>query len=86
MSDLLGQVSWQIDDSNGLEWALFHANTAANAQFFADKSNFGLWSDVNAKLSHTINWARALTFLLALFWLAAIVIHYRYAGQLIGHF
>ena len=35
------QVLWQVDDVDGLKWALLHANTTPNAQGLTDEGRFG---------------------------------------------
>ena len=63
---------WQIDNGNGVEWALFDAHTASNAHRFGDEANFACLGDINTYFSLFIQWAGLAALLSALLRLTLI--------------
>lgn len=48
MGDLGLEVRGQVDDVDGIEWALLRADTASYAQPFGDEGNFRAGVDFDA--------------------------------------
>lgn len=51
MCGFLFEVLGQVDDLDGFEWTFLHANTASNAQFFADPRDLRRRADLGSKQS-----------------------------------
>lgn len=80
------QVCWQVDDVDGPERALLDAHPAPYAQLLRYPRQRAFRRCLYAQLPHPVHRARPLALLLALFRLALVAVHYRYARQLLGHF
>lgn len=75
MRRFFAQVRRQVDDRNGLERTLSHANTAANAQLLGDGGNLVTRRDLDAKLACPDDGAIFFALLLATLRLALVIVH-----------
>jgi hypothetical protein len=48
---VLGQVLGQVNDRDGLKWALLHTNTTTNAQSLGDGAYLRIRGNFNAQFS-----------------------------------
>jgi hypothetical protein len=83
VSRLLVQVLGQVDDGNGLEGALFRADSATDAQRLGDPSDLGILLSLDAQLPCAHHGAKLFALLLALFRFAAVRIDNRDAQPLV---
>mmetsp|Transcript_40814 Transcript_40814/g.89258 ORF Transcript_40814/g.89258 Transcript_40814/m.89258 type:complete len:226 (+) Transcript_40814:1469-2146(+) len=72
MRRLRAQVLGQVDDGDGLEGALLHADTTADAEGLRNPGDLRILRDLNAQLACTDHWAKLLALLLALLRLTSV--------------
>lgn len=63
VGDLALEVGGQVDDGDGVEWALFGADTTTDTERLGDESKLGIGSDFNTELSTANDGARFFAFL-----------------------
>jgi hypothetical protein len=69
------EVLGQVDDLNGLEGALLHADTTTDAQLLGDGGELVLLGDFDAELAHLHHGARPLALLPTFLGLAFVAAH-----------
>jgi hypothetical protein len=65
VGDLALEVGRQVDDGDGLEWALFRADTTTNAKRLGDKGKTIGGGDLDTEFSATDDGARLFALLTA---------------------
>lgn len=70
------QIGGEVDDLDGIERTLLHANTASDAQLFRDERYLGSRCYFNTQLPYLVYGAVCLAFLLALLGLASLLADY----------
>jgi len=74
MGGELAEVGGEIDNLDGFEGALLHAETATDAEIFRDLAEFGGGGNFDTELTGLVDGAALSTFLLALLGLAFITV------------
>ena len=74
MRRLAFQVAGQVDDGDGVERALFHADSAADAQLFGNGGDLVIGRDLDAELSHPDDGTGLFALLSASLGFAAVVV------------
>lgn len=75
MDGLIGDALGQIDDFDGLEWALLHADGAPDAKTLCDDAALAEPLDLDAQLPLLVNWALSLALQSALLGLALLLVY-----------
>ena len=70
------KIGGEVDDLDGIERTLLHANTASDAQLFRDKRYLCSRCNLNTELSYLVYGTVRPAFLLALLGLAALLTDY----------
>ena len=78
---LLLQVGGQVDDGDGLEWALLHADAAPDAQLLRDGGDLVVGGHLDAELAHPDHGAGLLALLPAPLGLALVIVDNGDPGQ-----
>lgn len=85
MCDLGLEVRGQVDDIDGIKWALLRTDTTSYAKALGDEGDFGVGCDFDAQFARADHRARLLAFLSAFLRLALVRVDNGNTSQLVRH-